>query len=282
MPPRQPRRRRLSSALRHLLLAVACVFLATGCADGWFYRPGGPAVPDASTLGIAAEDLDFAAPDGPALHGWWLPARGEPLGTVVYCHGNKGNVGQHLTWVRWLPARGFNVLLFDYRGYGRSAGEPSRAGTIADAVAALDVALARDPDRVVVYGHSLGGAIGIRAAAERPAVRAVVAEGTFPSYRAVARAQVPLLGVLLQFLVSSGEDPEDVLDRIPPRPLLVVHGSEDGIVPLYLGEALFERAQEPKTLYVAEGSGHRSPLAREGAAFEQRLVDFFTTALRGY
>ncbi len=264
-----------------LLMVATLTLLAASCADGWFYRPGGPPVPAAHALGIVAEDVTFAAPDGPKLHGWWLPAEGVCRGTVVYCHGNKGNVGQHLTWVRWLPARGFNVLLFDYRGYGNSAGEPSRAGTIADAVAALDLALARDPDRVFVYGHSLGGAIGICATAERPAVRAVVAEGTFPSYRAAARAQVPLLGVLLQFLVSSGEDPENVLDRLPPRPLLVVHGSEDRIVPLDLGEALFARAREPKSLYVAVGSGHRSPLAREGAAFERHLVDFFINAMRG-
>lgn len=258
--------------------ALLPLLVIASCADGWFYRPGDALVPAVSTLDLAAEDVTFAAADGTQLHGWWLPAEGAARGTVVYCHGNKGNVGQHLTWVRWLPARGFHVLLFDYRGYGRSSGSPDRAGTVADAVAALDFALARDPDGVFVYGHSLGGAIGIRAAAERPAVRAVVAEGTFPSYRAAARAQVPLLGVVLQLLVSNGEDPEDVLDRIAPRPLLVVHGSEDRIVPLHLGEELFERAHEPKTLYVAAGSGHRSPLAREGAAFEQRLVDFFTAA----
>lgn len=271
-------RRRTTFAVALSVLLVTAL-LTAGCADSWFYRGGPGPVPSPAALQLTAEELTFTAPDGPVLRGWWLPAQNTSLGTVVFCHGNKGHIGRHLGAVRWLPAHGFAVLLFDYRGYGDSEGTPTRAGTIADAVAAIDVALARDPERVVVFGHSLGGAIGISAAAQRPAVRAVVAESTFPSYRAAARAQVPLLGWLLQFLVSSGDDPQDVLDRIPPRPLLVVHGSEDRIVPLSLGEELFARAHEPKTLYIADGSGHRTPWAQEGAAFERRLVEFFVAAI---
>ena len=88
-----------------------------------------------------------------------------------------------------------SVLVFDYRGYGRSEGEPTREGLVDDAVAALDLALREEPDRTVVFGHSLGGAIAVVAASRRPAVRAVVAESTFPSFRAAARASAPWAAV---------------------------------------------------------------------------------------
>ena len=254
--------------------------MLAGCTDSLFYRPGHARVPAPADLGLFAEVVTFAAPRGPKLHGWWLPAAGIVQGTVVYCHGNTGNLGNHVEWIKWLPAHGFQVLTFDYRGYGNSEGSLTRRGTIDDAIAAIDFALSRDPLRVVVFGHSLGGAIGINAVAERPAVRGIVAESTFPSYREAARGSVPGLGWLLQFLVSDGDDPDDVLDKIPPRPLLVVHGDKDRIVPLSIGMQLFERAEVPKTLHVVAGNGHRTPWAREGAKFERLLVDFFVAAIR--
>ena len=188
------RRRRARQARLVAGLGVLLLLLLPGCADGLFYRPGSDRIPAVAELGFAAEDVTFTAGDGTVLHGWWLPANGTHAGTVVYCHGNTGNLARHVGWVSWLPAQGYDVLVFDYRGYGNSAGEPSRSGTVADAIAAIDFALARDPERTVVYGHSLGGAIALCAVAARPAVCGVVAEGTFPSYREVARSRVPLLG----------------------------------------------------------------------------------------
>ena len=262
------------------VLLLLLVWLPTSCADTLFYRPGVRAVRSPSQLQLAAQELYFAAPDGALLHGFWFPAAGKVEGTVVYCHGNRGNLELHVDWVKWLPAHGYQVLLFDYRGYGKSDGSTTRSGTVTDAIAAIDLALFRDPGRVVVYGHSLGGAIAMCAAAARPQVRAVVAESTFASYREAARGRVPLLGWLLQFLVSNGDDPELVLDRIAPRPLLVVHGDQDGIVPLATGMSLFERARLPKSLSVYAGSGHRTPWVREGSRFEARLVGFFGDAIR--
>lgn len=261
------------------MLAMLVLSFAS-CADSLFYRPRDRRVPPPAMLGVHAHDVTFSAPNGPMLHGWWLPAAGTVQGTVVYCHGNTGHIGNHVEWIKWLPAHGFQVLTFDYRGYGRSVGETTRRGTIDDAIAAVDFALARDPRGVVVFGHSLGGAIGIQAAAARPAVRAVVAESSFPSYREAARGSITGLGWLLQFLVSDGCDPDDVLDKIPPRPLLVMHGDCDHIVPLAIGMQLFERAHPPKQLRVFAGCRHRTPWAKEGAKFERLLVEFFRDAIR--
>lgn len=252
-----------------------------GC-DSWFYHPNRHHYASRADLGLQqAEDVHFQDPGGPRLHGWWVPAQGKAQGTVVYMHGNHANLTLHARFVSWLPERGFNLLLFDYRGFGRSDGSPDRAGTVADGIAALDFALARDPDRTFVFGHSLGGAIGIVAAADRPAVRAIAVESTFPTYRAAARCTAPLLAFLVPLLVSSGHDPVDALRRAPPRPLLVIHGRDDDITPVHLAHELFAAAPEPKTLLVVDGCGHGTPWVQEAAVFEERLVDFFRAALQG-
>lgn len=263
------------------LLVALLVLLPASCgiADGFFYRPDSELHATPATYGLDVEAVSFAAPGGPRLHGWWVPAPAPATGTVVYCHGNHRNLTWHARFVAWLPRRGFNLLVFDYRGYGQSDGSPSRAGTVADTLAAIDFALQRDPERTVLFGHSLGGAVGIVAAAERPAVRAVAVESSFPSYRAAARCSMPALAFLVPWLVSDGFDPEDALPRIPPRPLLVIHGSEDRITPLELGTALHEAAREPKQLRVAHGCAHESPWVAEGRAFEDDLCRFFAAAL---
>ena len=198
---------------------------------------------------------------------------------MVFCHGNARNLTWHVRYVAWLAERGFDVLVFDYRGYGASDGEPTRSGVVRDAVAAIDFALAREPERTVVFGHSLGGAIALSAVARRPAVRAVVAENTFPSYREVASATVPWLSWLVPWLVSEGEDPVEALPHIPPRPLLVIHGTADRIVPYELGASLFEAALEPKRLHRVEGADHFTPWVYEGEAFEAMLTEFFDEAI---
>lgn len=264
------------------LLCLLLFGLLACCADGLFYHPSATVYATPESYGLTGvEEVSFAAPGGPSLHGWWLPAQGEPRGSVVYCHGNAANLTLHARYVAWLPARGFNVLIFDYRGYGRSQGAVTRAGTVEDAVAAIDVALARDPDRVVVFGHSLGGAVGLRAAAERPAVRGVIAESTFSNYREIAAAKVPWISWLVPLVVSAGLDPDAVLSRLSPAPVLVIHGERDHIVPVEVGERLFERASEPKELWKVPEARHMSPWALRSRRdeFERRFEAFFDRAL---
>ena len=263
-----------------LVLVILLLGVAACSADALFYHPDQTVYGTPESLGLSAEEVHFRTLDGPLLHGWWVPATGNAKGTVVYCHGNHRNLTHHARFVAWFPRHGFHLLLFDYRGYGRSEGTPTRAGTVADTMAAIDFALARDPERTVVFGHSLGGAVAIVAVAQRPAVRALVVEATFPSYRAAACAALPILCPLACFLVSDGHDPEDALPRIPPRPLLVIHGTEDDIVPFRLGERLHALAGEPKEFFAFQAGGHMTPWVREGRAFEDRMCRFFENALR--
>ncbi|MFK7740313.1 MAG: alpha/beta hydrolase [Planctomycetota bacterium] len=263
-----------------LVLVVGALVLRSA-GDGLFYYPDSRTRATPADYGIAAaEDVRFAAPDGPELHGWWLPAEAaESRGTVVYCHGNAANLTAHAAYIAWLPKHGYSVLLFDYRGYGRSAGKVTRAGTVADAVAAIDYALARDPDRTVVFGHSLGGAVGVVAAAQRPAVRGVLAESTFANYRAIAQSKARVFSSLVPFFVSQGHDPDAVVASLAPRPLLVIHGDRDDVVPHRFGQDLFDAAADPKELWIVPGAPHVSPWTLVPREFERRFDKFFDAAL---
>lgn len=271
---------------------VLCLGLnVTGLADRLFYHPSRGDHGSPKDDGLAFEAADFQSRDGTRLTGWFLPATGKARGTVVHAHGNAANKSNHYPLIAFLPPAGYNVLEFDYRGYGDSEGAPSRRGCIEDLHAAVDCVKRRpdvDPARVVLFGQSLGAAVAIVVAAERPDVRAVAAEAPFTSHRAIARDvlqrspitwlfawPVPLLAL------DGSYAPIDHVDRIAPRPLLVAHGTEDGVIPFRMSEELFERAREPKRLVPIRGAGHlhipHPDVARE---YRAAVVRFFDEALK--
>lgn len=271
---------RVRRAVTILLVTGAVAWFLHGRADAWFFWPDAEdhLRGQRDALGVELEALPLTTPDGLALDAWLLHGRGEHLGTVVFCHGNAANISLHAPSIVWLCARGYDVLAFDYRGYGRSQGTPSREGLVVDALCAIDTAVQRDPQRTFVFGHSLGGAIATLAVARRPAVRALVVESSFPTWRAAGAAQAPWLSFLVPLLVSAGDEPIDAVSRIAPRPILVIHGEDDRIVPLALGRELFAAAREPKTLHVAQGSGHATPWKVEGTRFEDLVCRFLHDA----
>lgn len=258
--------RRIRWIVRALVAAIILVMLLRGC-DGAFYYPSRTSWFSPQEFGISQfEDVYFRTRDGVKLHGWWAPAFREPRGTVIHFHGNAENVTNHIALSAWLPGAGYNLLIFDYRGYGRSEGSVTRAGTVLDGHAALDYALSRpevDPRRLFFFGQSLGGAVAFYVAAERSEVRALVIDSSFPSYRAIAtahaRRMLPfhwLSDGAANLLVSDGYDPVDVVDRIPPRPLLVIASGRDNVCFPELARALFDAAREPKQFWHVDDAGH--------------------------
>ena len=213
--------------------------------------------------GLDHRELAFGTDDGERLHGWWIGARAESLGHLLLCHGNAGNVGDRVLHAALLTAVGFDVLLFDYRGYGRSSGRPSEAGTYRDARAALARLLEQpeaDPSRVFYLGESLGGAVAVDLALERrPA--GLVLLSAFTGVRDLARLHYPF--VPARFV----PDAYATLGRIRdlPAPLLVLHGDRDEIVPLAHGRALSEAAPGPKRMHVFGGRGHNDLVPLAGA-----------------
>ncbi len=275
--------------LRRLAIALALLGLS-GCGSWFFYPTAGHRLTPAAA-GLDYRDVSFEAPDGVNLHGWFLPA--DPArATVLFAHGNAGNVSTHLGSVHWLPPLGFNVLTYDYRGYGRSQGEPDIDGALADTRAALRQVRSLAETRglpLIVFGQSLGGALVIRALADEdpcPSPVALVVESSFADYRAIAREKFASLWLTwpLQYplaaLVPNGASPLPAVSRIAPVPLLIVHGSEDRIVPPHHALRLFAAAREPKALWIIEGGDHIAATASEGgrAVLLAHLEEFLARA----
>lgn len=240
-----------------------------------FYFPthDEPATPAA--WGLKFENARFHSADGTPLDGWWITKRGATAkGTVVFSHGNAGSMGHHLGFVAWLAEAGYNVLMYDYRGFGKSGGSVDRRGMVDDVKAAFAYAVkrpVRSSGHLISYGHSLGGAKSVTALGESPVrgLHAVVIEGAFASYQAMARI---IGGRLGESLVTDELAPKDFVAKLSPVPLLVVHGSRDEIVPVSQGLQLFKSARQPKTLFEVEAGRHGDSLSRDHGAFRKRML----------
>tara|TARA_B100000809_G_scaffold187266_1_gene185513 strand:+ start:1860 stop:2711 length:852 start_codon:yes stop_codon:yes gene_type:complete len=269
-----------------LLLLALC----SGCANSLFYYPTRVTYSTPAARELDFEDVYFSSKDGTLLHGWLLKAQGKATGTVIHFHGNAQNLTAHFWFVDWLPKAGFNLFVFDYRGYGQSEGTLSRKGIYEDCVAAVGHIGNRpdiDADRLILFGQSLGGALALAAVGrgDTSGVRAIAVESTFYSYRAVVGeriGRIPIVGLLrapLSLLtVGNRYSPGPVVDRVSPVPLLIIHGTDDRIVPVEQARRLFRRAREPKELWIEEGGYHGSAFVRKPEN-RRRLVRFFKSAL---
>ena len=228
-------------------------------------------------LGLAFEDLRLTAEDGVGIHAFYLPPPGVPRWTVLLAHGNAGNVSHRLDRTLLLQSRlGAAVLLFDYRGYGRSEGSPDEEGTYRDARAAHRFLVEEKrvrPDRLVLFGESLGSAVALDLALSRPC-RALVLESPFASVPAMARAVYPFLP--LWPFVRTRYDNEAKASRLAV-PLLVLHGERDEIVPFAQGRRVFDAAPGPKRFFAIPGAGHNDTYLVGGDAYWDVVRDFLET-----
>jgi fermentation-respiration switch protein FrsA (DUF1100 family) len=236
------------------------------------YFPSRAIVETPGRAGLDYRDLWLETDDGERLHGWWIGTRTESVGHLLLCHGNAGNVGDRVLHAALLASAGFDLLLFDYRGYGRSSGRPSEAGTYRDARAALRCLVEQpgvDPGRIFYLGESLGGAVALDLALERPPAGLVLLSA-FTGIRELGRLHYPFVPTALV------PDAYPALRRIPEldSPLLVLHGDRDGIVPLSHGKALFEAAPEPKRMNVFPGLGHNDLVAGAGAELARVIASW--------
>ena len=236
------------------------------------YFPSRAIIETPDRAGLGYRDLGLETDDGELLHGWWIGAPTASLGHLLLCHGNAGNVGDSILHAALLTAAGFDVLLFDYRGYGRSSGRPSEAGTYSDARAALRCLLEQpgvDPARVLYLGESLGSAVAVDLALERPPAGLVLLSA-FTGVRELSRLHYPFVPAALL------PDAYPTLRRIPElnAPLLVLHGDLDDIVPLSQGRAVFEAAPGPKRMQVFPGFGHSDLIPLAGAEFARAIASW--------
>lgn len=226
-------------------------------------------------LGIEAEEVFLDTEDGVRIHAFFLPAdaAGGAGGgrAILFLHGNAGNASHRLPNAAALARLGSDVLLLDYRGYGRSEGSPSEPGVYADAragLAHLVEARSVPESRVVLFGRSLGGAVALDLARDR-SLAGVIVESTFTSLADMGGSVAGPLGRLLARGFDSQRKIADVR-----APLLFFHGDRDEIVPFALGRRLFEVAPEPKAFEVIEGAGHNDTVEVGGRPYFERIGRF--------
>lgn len=276
--------------MRKPLLLLLTVLLSA-CTQ-LFFQPHSFLIDTPERHGIKYQIESLQAADGTSLNAWFLPAQdingnyngNKAKATVLFLHGNAENISTHFRNAAWLPAEGYNVLALDYRGYGASEGTPSLAGMQLDIDAAMRSLLAHkdvDPNRIVIFGQSLGGALAIYYAAHtayRANIRAVVIDSSFYDYRMIVKEK--LAGFFLtwpfQWLpwltVDDAYSPANSVAAISPLPLLLIHGDQDVVVPPHHSQLLFERAKEPKQLWIIPGAGHIQSM--QSQAIRNRMTEF--------
>jgi uncharacterized protein len=231
-----------------------------------------------AAIGLSYEDVHLIAADGTRLHGWFAPAT-VPRGTLLFNHGNAGNISHRLDSVALFHALGLNVLIYDYRGYGESEGKPTEAGTYLDVKAAWEYLLGKRgiaAKEVVIFGRSLGAAMAADLASQQ-ASAGVILESAFTSIPALAASLYPWLPTRL--LSRYHYNNLDKVERIT-SPLLIVHSRDDEIIPYSQGEELFERANQPKQFLELKG-GHNDATHVSRDTYTETLELFLGAILPG-
>lgn len=229
--------------------------------------------------GLAYERVSLVAAEGVRLAGWYVPCQGA-RGTVLMCHGNGGNIGDRLHPISLFHELGFNVLIFDYRGYGESAGTPSEEGTYQDAQAAWRYLVEKrntPPEKIVVFGRSLGGAVAA-GLVERVIPAALILEATFTSIPDMGVRLYPWLPI--RMLSRYRYNTLARLERIN-CPVLVAHSRDDNMIPFEHGQRLFAAARAPKTFFELTGE-HNEGEVLTAPAYRQALDKFLTAQLGSF
>lgn len=249
---------------------------------GWFrwfehaqtFQPTRHLFANGEALGRPWQEVWLTAEDGPRLHAWFFPAdihAPHRQYVILLCHGNAGNLGNRIDVIQLLLQTGANVFAFDYRGYGRSEGYPTEAGTYRDAEAAHAWLLQQDfnPKYIIAHGNSLGGAVACSLAVNKP-VGGLILQSTFTSLPDLGSELFPWLPV--RWLASMRYDSRQRLPKIHV-PILFLHSREDGLIGFHHSEKNMAAANEPKWLHELHG-GHNSWIEVDPHSFVQAIRQF--------
>lgn len=260
------------------ILPVLFMFLLSGC-SAILFHPDRHLYDTPAEYGLGYRDVTFASRDGTPLHGWWIEGVKGKRGAMVVAHGNAENLSSHFRGWVWLAKAGYDVFIFDYRGYGKSGGEPSFDGVLDDTAAALKYAAAHYDGALYACGQSIGGVLLLNALSQEPypRYRAAVIDS---SYSALERAAAQTLSKSLltwpfqwvPYLTVNGEyDPLEKLETIE-KPLLFIAGSRDAIISPNNSWQLFDAARRPREFWLVTGAGHIDALNRPDV--QKALLEF--------
>ncbi|TVQ13345.1 MAG: alpha/beta hydrolase [Balneolaceae bacterium] len=230
--------------------------------------------PDAA--GLDYEDVYLQTGDGERLHGWYVPHENR-RGTLLFFHGNAGNISGRIESIRQFNQLGLDVFIIDYRGYGKSTGRPNEKGLYTDALTAYDyLTLERGipPDSLIIFGRSLGGSVAAYLASEKPAA-ALALESTFTSVPDVARGYYPVfpVGLLTRYKLPTIE-----YLRKFEGPVLIAHSPDDELISYRFGRELYDAVIGPRQFLEMRG-GHNDGFFVTGRAYTDGYDRFFTSVL---
>ena len=235
-----------------------------GCTHMLFY-PMQQHVLSPDRLDIAYDDIYVDSSNATRLHGWWLHSREDLRGTVLFFHGNAQNISTHLAHVYWLVDYGYDVVMIDYRGYGKSSGKPEMDGIIQDIQATLGYVLDSEINSerpLFVLGQSIGGSLSVAALAKseyKDKLSGILLIGSFSDYHKVTRHALSGFWLTwplqwpLSFTVDNRYSPEQYIASLSPVPVLIMHGEQDEVVPVEHARTLFEQARQPKFIEQVSG-----------------------------
>lgn len=230
-------------------------------------------------LGLKFEDVHFQTSDNLALHGWYVP--GESEVTLVWFHGNAGNIGNRVWNIEELHRNvGVNIFIFDYRGYGRSEGNPSERGTYSDGDAAIAYLSSREDinfSKIVFFGRSLGAAVATEMAI-RHEPYALMLESGFPSIQAMASQIYPFLPGVGFFTKIFSKTKYDTIYKLSQviTPVMIIHGDRDTIVPHGFGLKLYRTANYPKRFHTVVGGDHNNTYLVGGKKYYDAIAEFLS------
>lgn len=247
----------------YITIVMAGLIIFTGCTN-LIFQPRKSFLFDISKTDVVYQDVFIPLRDGVNLHGWWLShANPDYKGTVVFLHGNAGNISFHMGNAYWMVEHGYNVLLFDYRGFGKSQGYPDLPKVVSDVDMVLAYALNRiDNKKLIVFSQSLGASIGIYAVANslyRENILAFISISAFHDYQEIAQELLSNSWITWLFqwplskTVNNDYAPIKYVGSISPIPVMIAHSRDDEIIPYHHGLELFAAALKPKVFIELQG-----------------------------
>lgn len=253
-------------------IAVIVIFLARGMEKGNIFFPSKYMSIDPANAGFEYENVYFNTSDGKKIHGWYFPNKENKRGlTVLFCHGNAGNIEHRLEKITMLHDIGLNVFIFDYRGYGKSAGSPDEEGVYKDADGAylyLKEKREISAAKIILYGESIGGAVAVDLA-KREKVGSLITEGAFTSIKDMTRIVYPFLP---HFILSTRFDTLSKIGFVK-CPKLIIHSQDDEIVPVSMAAKLFNVSKDPK-LFVKIRGGHNTAFSDSKKTYKESIGYF--------
>ncbi|MCB0411675.1 MAG: alpha/beta hydrolase [Bdellovibrionales bacterium] len=263
-------------------------FLMMGCSSV-FYQPDQNLYIDPEKLPIQPEPLNIKASDGHEIPAWHFKTSMKvPKGVFIHFHGNAQNLSSHFAFLASAPVHGYDHVIFDYRGYGRSEGRPTPKNTVSDGKDVLLWARKEFPGLpIIVFGQSLGGAVALKSLidlGEQFTADAVVIDSSFASYRSEARTVLAnhwltwLLQPIGWLVVDNSMAPGQDVSKIKTKAFIVAHGDKDTIVDISHGRKIFKYASDPKEFWLVEKGHHTEFMFRKDQ--REALYDYLGKVLQ--